>query len=97
MIKILIQDLIDQGGVIVDANKGSRNQAHIIYKDMFVNHNEGQAFGSRTQDNTTNYTKVDYDYTMYTLSERDVVVATISINPRNKDFVIVTHRSKVTL
>lgn len=96
-LKNLIQDLIEQGDVTVDTNKGSTNQAHIIYKDPFVKNNQGQASGSRTQDNTTNYTKVDYEYTINTLSEGDVVVATISINPRNKDCAVVTRRSKVTL
>lgn len=44
-----------------------------------------------------NYTKIDYDYTINTLNEANAVVTIISVNPRNRDCVIVTRRSKVTL
>lgn len=37
-LKSLIQDLIDQGDITVDAKKESTNKDHTIFKDPFIKH-----------------------------------------------------------
>lgn len=96
-LKNLIQDLIDHGDITVDTNRGFVNTDHTIFKDPFVKHDKGKASSSGTQDNTTNYTKVAYDYTINTISAGDEIVAAITINPWNCNCAVVTHRSRVTL
>lgn len=96
-LKHVIQNLIDKGDVTVNTDKGSTNQAHIICKDPFIKHGQEQPSTSNSQDNRANYTKVAYDYTINTITKGDTRVATISINPQNRDCVVITRRAKVTL
>lgn len=94
--KNLVQDLIDQGDITVDNNKAP-NIDHTIFKDPFVKHDKAKASSSNAQNNTVNYTNVVFDYSINTLSTRDEMVATIIVNPKNRDCVVITRRSKVTL
>lgn len=71
--KNLIQDLIDQGDIIVDTNKNLANTNRTIFKDHFFKHDKGKASTLGTQDNITNYTEVSYDYTIHAISSRDAV------------------------
>lgn len=71
--KNLVQDMIDQGDITIDTDKTSANMNHTIFKDPFVKHDKGKATTSGSQDNTTNYTKVSYDYTIHAISLGDIV------------------------
>lgn len=79
------QDLIDQESIIVDTNKGLTNANHAIFKEPFVKHDKGKASTSGTQNNTANFRKVSYDYTIDAISAGDAVVDTITINPGDKN------------
>lgn len=63
--------MIDQGDIIIDIDKTSTNTNHTFFKDPFVKHDKGKATTSGTQDNTANYTKVSYDYTIHAISSGD--------------------------
>lgn len=67
----------------MDNNKGSSNTNHTLFKDPFIKHEKGDASSSGSQDNTTNYTKVAYDYAINTITAGDEIGATIIVNPRN--------------
>lgn len=94
--KNLIQDLIDQGDITVDTSKAP-NIDHTIFKDPFIKHDKGKASSSNTQNNTTNYTNVIFDYAINTLSAGNEMLATITINPKRRDCVVIARRSMVTL
>lgn len=57
-LKNLIQDLLNQGDIIMDANKGLANIDHTIFKDPFGKHDKRKSSILGTQNNTANYINV---------------------------------------
>lgn len=80
----------------MDAGK-TPNKNYTIFKDPFVKNDKGKASSSNAQNNTANYTNAVFDYAINTLCARDDIVATITITPTRRDYVVITRRSKVTL
>lgn len=97
-LKHAIQDLIDDGVIIVDPSLLASNSDHTIFKDPLGNHDEEKPSSSNSNSQgNVNYTCTGYDYTINCFNELNFRISTFRLKAEDRHCAVTTHRSKITL
>ena len=94
-LKHAIQDLIDDGVIVLDATLTS-NADHTIFKDPLASHDKGQASSSNAQSNV-NYTHTGHNYTINFFRESDSRISTFTLKREDPCCAMAMRRNKITL
>ena len=94
-LKHAIQDLIDEGVVVLDPSLSS-NADHTIFRDPLASHDKGQASSSNAQSNV-NYTRTGHNYVINCLRESDSRISTFTLKKEDPRCAVTTRRNKITL
>lgn len=90
-LKNIIQDLIEQGEVVVKNPLRYSNIDHTIFKDPLQNHNKIKASSLGNHNNKANYANILHEYMINHIQQVDDKVSTIKLSNKNHKYVVTTH------